>query len=467
MKPTVFKRTIQVIFIGTALSITLLVFGHTPKATISLDSQQTFQTISGWEVTAVLGAEPGDEAFPHYRDAVVDLAVNTVGINRVRLEIASGAEHPNNRWRDYMNGDLDYKKWKKTLYTTVNDNDDPNTINWDGFDFSSLDHPIDYVVLPMRELLKKRGESLFINLCYVAFTYDIGQGDYIHRNPEEYAEFILATYIHMKNKYGFVPDALEVILEPDNMQENYHLEKWKWDGALIGKAMTATAKRLKDAGFHPRFIAPSITNMGRAPRYIDDIASIPGALEHLSELSYHRYGGGSDKNLQAIVTKAEQYNLTPAMLEWWFGHGTYEVLHKDLKHGNNSSWQGRVLQGLFDISVTNPKEPEVTLKEETRINRQYFNYIRANAVRIGATSTNEDDFDPIAFINENGNYTVLVKAAQNGELSIEGLPAGNYEVSYATGEQSFQQTTPLPIEDGQTLNTSIPDAGVITVSASN
>ncbi|UCG47335.1 MAG: SBBP repeat-containing protein, partial [Phycisphaerales bacterium] len=70
-----------------------------PVTTIRLDSAVTYQTMTGWEATAWV-AEPKDAAFPNYRDTVFDMAVNDVGINRVRLEIRSGVENSNDNWSD-------------------------------------------------------------------------------------------------------------------------------------------------------------------------------------------------------------------------------------------------------------------------------------------------------------------------------------------------------------------------------
>ena len=47
-------------------------------------------------------------------------------------------------------------------------------------------------MLPLRQLAQARGEPLWINLNYVAFTGQIGAGlEYIHDDPDEYAEFVL------------------------------------------------------------------------------------------------------------------------------------------------------------------------------------------------------------------------------------------------------------------------------------
>src|SRR5204863_8594441 len=60
-------------------------------ALITLNPKTKFQTISGWEATAEAGAG-ASAAFPKYKDLLFNQAVNYLGINRLRLEIKSGAE---------------------------------------------------------------------------------------------------------------------------------------------------------------------------------------------------------------------------------------------------------------------------------------------------------------------------------------------------------------------------------------
>ena len=73
---------------------------------ITLDPGATFQTISGWETNAGIGSVDFIFDFQKWSGAVVDLAVNGLGINRVRLEIKSGAENPVDSFTPYMNGTL-------------------------------------------------------------------------------------------------------------------------------------------------------------------------------------------------------------------------------------------------------------------------------------------------------------------------------------------------------------------------
>jgi len=55
------------------------------------------------------------------------------------------------------------------------------------------------------------------------------------------------------------------------------------------------------------------------------------------------------------------------MLELWFGRGTPDVLHQDLKHGNVSAWQGRVVTGMYDV-------------ENQAANKPVFKLARRNAL---------------------------------------------------------------------------------------
>jgi hypothetical protein len=423
-------------------------------ARIIVDPNVKHQTITGWEATTWV-AEPGDPAFPYYKDKLYDLLVNDIGINRVRLEIRSGVENDNDNWSDYQAGNIDYPTWRCRRYATVNDNSDPCVINWLGFHFSEMDWTIDNIVNPLRQLMGARGEQLYVNLNYVAFTSQIGScGTYLHDNPAEYAEFVLAAYLHLQSKYGWVPDSWEVLLEPDNVSQ--------WDGRLLGRAIVAAAGRLEAGGFNPAFVAPSNTNMGNAITYFDDLIQIPGALQYLKEFSYHRYGGVSDTNLQAIASRAVQHGINTSMLEWWFDNATYHILHKDLTMGRNSAWQQAVISGFFNIDDSNPSNPVISIKEVTKFNRQYYKFIRPGAIRIEATSDSAD-FDPVAFVNTNNRYVVVVKAAAVGNFTIDGLPSGTYGIKYTTAGQYDVDLPDQSLGAGEPLPTSIPAAGVLTV----
>ncbi len=433
------------------LALVLFTRASAGQADITLKPDQTFQTMTGWEATAALTMNPSQPVWAPYYARMLDQVANDVGINRIRLEVRAGAENPTGQLRRFMTGQTSFEAWKDLRYDAVNDNDDPFVINPDGFDFSELDWHIEQTVVPLAERLQARGERLSINLCYVAFR----NGQYFQIEPEEYAELILATYLHMRDSYGLVPDMLEVILEPDHSSN-------AWDGKDIGRAIVATAKRLQDNGFKPAFVVPSVTNMDNAVPYMNAIAGVPGAIEHVVEFSYHRYKGATAANLRAIATHAHRHGIPSGMLELWFGKATYQVLMQDITLGLAGAFQGRALTGL--LVVPKGANPKLTLQDEVRYNAQFFRHIRLGAVRIGADSTSRQAFDPVAFVNADGRMTVVMVADGAGSVTVRGLRPGSYGISYAIGSGSDTLPDAAVAAAGDALTIEMPGTGVLTIA---
>lgn len=443
----------------SAVAIAFPLYAQTiNSATITIDPSKKYQTITGWEATAQAG-QIDSPVFDTYKDTLFDQAVNDLGINRLRVEVMSGAENPVDYFTQYRQGRISFDEWRKHWSEIINDNNDPQVINSAGFQFSLLDNAIETVALPLKQRLAARGEKLFININYV----DFGSSAFEHKNnPAEYAEFVWATVEHLQNKYRITPDSWEVILEPDTGAA--------WSAAQIGQAIAAAGNFLTSKGTAVRFVAPSTTSMGNASVYFDTMLQTPGVLPYLSELSYHRYRGVSTANLQAIATRAKQNNINTAMLEH-IG-SSYGDLHEDLKIGQNSAWQQFTLAyptgddgaQYYTIDQSDPAHPKVVMGSRTKFLRQYFKFIRSGAVRIEATSI-KAGLDPVAFINSNGGYVVVVKAGGGDNFSIQGLPPARYGIKYTTTSQYDVDATDITVAAGQALTTSIPTAGVITIYA--
>lgn len=422
--------------------------------TINVLPATTFQTIVGWETTAGIGQldfQPPD--FLRWSNAVLDSAVS-IGINRIRLQFRSGWENTQDYFALWRAGTITRSDWRAVRYTAVNDNSSPTTLNAGGFKFFELDETIETVVNPLRNRLAAQGEALYVNLNFTDFNHT---GFEHLDNPQEYAEFALVTFQHIKSKYGWVPDAIEMILEPDNSN---------WNGTQIGQALAATGARLAANGFRPDFIAPSNTNMGTSIRDFDLMMQVSGVSQYLREYSYHRYGGVSDANLQAIGSRAAQYNIGAGMLEH-IGSDHID-LYQDLTVGRNTAWQQFSLafpttdDGGGNYFLVDLATAKVTTGRRTGYLRQYFKYVRRGAKRIGCASSNAQ-LHPLAFINANGRYVVVVRADAAQTFTIGGLPPGTYGVSHTTAAKYGVEAGDIVLAAGQLLNTSIPAAGVITV----
>jgi len=429
---------------------------------ITVNGDTKYQIMTGWEFAGYVGQDSLDYDYRRYKDLLLKTLVQQTGINRVRLEVRSGSENTNDDYKQYRAKKIPYSKWKSRRYATVNDNNDSHSINWDGFNFTELDEKVTQVILPLRGLLQKKGEKLYVNLNYVAFTRQIKGGKYHHADPEEYAEFMEAVFLHLRKKFNFTPDALEIMLEPDLARQ--------WSGKLVGQSIVAVVKRLARHGFHPDIIAPSCTSVKNAVSFFDEMIKVEGVLGSLTEISYHRYQG-SINDIRQIADRARKYNLKTSMLEWWHKGLSPDHLLQDLKTGNNSAWQQAVM-GSFEnnlrvgawIDMSNPDKPLVILSDLTKYSRQYSLFVRMGAVRIEAESKG-NHINPVAFINPDGSFVVVLKVKnQVNKISLKGLPAGTYGVMYIVSPQESNRFLPdIVLKNNQTLVTSMPEAGIITV----
>lgn len=417
---------------------------------ITLVPEEQYQVMQGWEATPELSDTPAHPQWGGDLETLLDRAVSEVGLNRIRLEIVSGAETRNGRSARFLAGDITYPDYKTTRYHPTNDNDDPMVIDHDGFDFSELDWTVETFVLPVAERLRARGERLFVNLCYVSFR----DGTYLHRDPEEYAELVLATHLHLDAKYGIRPDSWEVILEPDLPTDG-------WTGSEIGAAIVASARRLEAHGFDTRFNAPSVTNLANAAPYLKDILAVPGAREHMAEVSYHRYEKATRRRVEQLATLADRNGLATSMLEWWFGKGTYQVLHEDLKVGNVAAWQGRSLLNHFKGYPT--AGPDAPIRPDIVFNSLYFRSIRLGAQRIGAKTNLLSALDPVAFIGPDGEYVVMAMSRRMTEVKVIGLPPGVYKLSIVTEDRITPPDRTLNHDGDGPMVFEMPARGILAI----
>lgn len=229
------------------LTIGLVLVCTTPgarAATITVDSTVTHQTITGWEAVAQVGNAEERDAFAQYRDTIYRHIARDGLINRLRLEIAVGEESDVDLFTPAYTAQ-DWSTFFDTRYHPVNDNADPFDINWDGFQFAEFDTFTNQIAVPFRQELLARGDVPLINLCVV----DFDPWTFEHRtDPQEYAEFVVATYIHMDQTFGFVPDYFEVKLEPDIGDH--------WTANEVADCALAACQRLEDSGYVARTILP-------------------------------------------------------------------------------------------------------------------------------------------------------------------------------------------------------------------
>lgn len=427
-------------------------------STITVRASERLQVMQGWE--ALIGGTPecNQRAWNGVRERVLDLAAFDLGLNRVRLPLRSGYEDSTDYFVRYMRGEMTFDQWKSTWFRPVNDDQDPRHVRVGGFQWSYLDHVVETQVLPLKRRLQERGDDLWINVEY------IGGANTPHgADPEEYAELVVATFERLRDRFGLVPQSLEVINEP-NMHN-------AWTPQQVARALVAAKARLAAAGFAPQVIAPSTTTMQHALQYLDGMLAVPGAREALTDFSYHRYGGNAEV-LGRIARRADSLGYRTAMLEK-IG-ADQDTLFQDLTVGRVSAWQqfglvhcappGRGDGGGIYIRFAQEDtlHPTARLTPTARYLRQYFRYVPLGAHRVAASS-DDRQLRATAYVTPTGRQVVVVNADAARSLAVRGLAPGRYGITWTTAESSSAAPEEHVLAAGGVLKASLHGPGVLTV----
>lgn len=436
-------------------------------ATATLNPGLSYQEIIGWQVSGEVGQTDYPVSVQNYKTAAVQAAVD-FGWNRIRVGSHSGIENTTDYWQLWIDANSDVPHAARTTWAAnrnvpVNDNADPNSINAAGFQFGQIAWVMNQVAVPMKAALALRGESLFIVHTYVHFSLS----NKLHiTTASEYGEYILAVWNYYQTTYGYVPDALEIFLEPDNPSAQVTT------GQMA--AMIVAARDRLVAGGHakPYFIAPSTLDGFNAESYYDSVkAANANAGTYIDEIGYHRYGAPDLTQLASLRTKAVADGKNTAMTE--FDQATVHHLFDDLNTGKVSAWERYSIcypsatNTLFDIGAG--PGYAITPRAEAKYLRHFTQFIRAGAVMKGVSigGTGSGNAVPLFFQNTNGSQVVVFKCTGALDIVVSGMSAGNIKVVYTTGDGSSAPSAHwqflADVAGGaDTASRSMPGAGFIT-----
>lgn len=476
MTPQRTRRSTRLLQLAAVALLAGAVACEPGTAVVTVHPEQRLQVMQGWE--GLIGGTPecNQTAWNGVREQALDLITDDLGLNRVKLPLRSGYEDSTDHFARYMRGEMTFDQWKYTWFRPVNDDADPRHANSAGFQWSFLDHIVETQVLPMKRRLQARGDDLWINLVYIGGRNTVHEGA-----PEEYAELVEQAVVHLRDRYGIVPQSLEVINEP-NMHD-------AWTPVQVAQALLSARARLGAIGIAPQFIGPSTSTMQAAETYLDGMMTVPGAREALTDLSFHRYGGNAEV-LARLASRAASLGYRTTMNER-IG-ADQDTLYQDLTIGHVSSWEqfGVVFcpppergdgGGIYvRFTTEDTLHPTVRLTPIARMLRQYFRYVHLGASRLGA-DVSDDDVRATAFANPGGGVISVIHTREAREIEVRGLPAATYAVSWttATGESTqapdsarasasapasdSARASDIRVAEGGVLRTGIPGAGVLTV----
>jgi len=108
---------------------------------------------------------------------------------------------------------------------SVNDDADPDHFNCAdaalvncpaSFPLSYFDYTMNQYIVGeggMRAMVQANGEPFHLVLQWIHWPNNSG---YLDQSAAEVGEHMLAVFLHSRNKFGFVPDIVDMMVEPDN-----------------------------------------------------------------------------------------------------------------------------------------------------------------------------------------------------------------------------------------------------------
>ena len=181
-----------------------------------------------------------------------------------------------------------------------NDNNDPNLINWDGFNFDSdipwFGKTVSYSSI--FETLKELDMYIMISIPYLSpwlSANSHGPDDVYSTYPpndyDEYEEFVYVVLYHMVNNVGISPD--KIILEPFNEPDLGCGQDPSVHCFWNNHDMDDTVNTFLTAYNAAKSVSPAIRVVGMAEwdngRYVRNFINNHNGLNYLDGITYHKY----------------------------------------------------------------------------------------------------------------------------------------------------------------------------------
>ncbi len=424
--------------------------------------------------------------------AVIDLA-DDLGFNGVRYNL-------------HHNQDIEL----------VNDNLDPFSINWAGFDFARSFQPdvgaptvdpverMKQMILPLRQRVLSHGEpfSMYITLGYTKSGF-AGMPAFWLSDPREYAEmaqaFILWIQQKSPNPPGFTavtPNYWVIDNEPTNSG---------FTPAEIAALISAVGSRFASMGVSTKI--QTTETVSPNPTFLNGVLAAPNVSQYVGLITFHGYdyttspmpGSFTARNqtrdaaqsLSASQGRTIHTGMTEICCHTGWGDGSYGYalawardIYWNMTEGDVSVWEPFGLLnpcttlGCTGIGNQSPVLLDADLSRTVKLPqyyslRQFSHFIRPGYRRVSANcsgcsmdATLGQNVKPVAFQSPAGKFVVVIINDQSGTQSVtlNGLPAGTYDI---TGVDPAHGLSPVTytaqtIGAGQAVSLTFPAQAIVT-----
>lgn len=410
-------------------------FAQDEKVSVEVKPGVRYQTILGWGKTT-----PWLPAHPLLREQCIDRAVDDLGLNRLRFEGLCG------------NG-LNRRSWE-----WLNDNADPATINWKGFNTEQLDSRAAEWLVPWKRAVEARGEPFDLYLS-PSFFQGGSSGDlppWMFADPQEYAEWALALFLRLRDRHGIVPNYYCICNEAGN--DNL------FTPPVVARMIKALMPRLRAEGFKTMVQYPESINAAVAIRYIEAARDDPEIWNWVGLISYHWYGNDNQVSMVELRDFARERGLPTAQTEYM--DLTIDHLYDDLVLGGVSYWE---IYGLgtpdYEAALSHLSSDTFHGGEWYWRFRQVSHFVRPGAVRIECASSDQA-LRCLAFERQGQMVVVLINTIPpHGArtVTVHGLRPGAYGVSRCIETAPTEELGVRQVGEDGTIEVDLQPESVLTV----
>jgi O-glycosyl hydrolase len=392
---------------------------------VTINPSVSYQTILGW------GASSWNPPWPTQalREEIINEAVNDLGLNRLRLEPPSGNRSTNRNW-----------EW-------LNDNGDPDDINWAAFDTSAVDERVLQMVGLFKQRVEANGEPFDI---YVSPSFFNGGSSgtvpaWLLHSPGEYAEFAIAFLLYLKNTHSIEADYYCICNEAGNGNP--------FTAAVVADMIKVLGPRLQALGLSTKIQFPECICADTSWNYIQAVQDDDEMWSHVGVVTYHLYGGNSAR--PNIRDFAWAKGLPTGQTEYM--GLTMSHLYDDLTLGGVSFWEIYGLGSCFEWNYS-----KFGRTGQYWNFRQVMHYVRPGAVRIEANS-DDANLRALAFLKNTTMTVVLINGSGARTVHVNNLSSGTYGVCQSVNAGAYQELGLQTVGGTGILTISIPSNSVLTV----
>jgi len=399
-------------------------------ATVKIDSAVKHQTILGWSVNPW-----APWVTPEQRDAVLDEAVNELGLTRVRWQAPNGNRARMRRW-----------EW-------TNDDGDPDHINWAAFNTADADRDAKTWLVPFKKRVEANGDPFDL---WISPSFFLGgsTGDapaWLLHSPGEYAEFAISFLLHLKREHGIEANYHVVCNEPGNNN--------RFRPNVVARMIRTLGPRLEAAGLKTRIQFPDGVNARSSWRYIQFAGNDQRVWRHVGVLSYHHYG-----QVDPFRGRMRDLGIAKGIPNAQTEHmgRKFPRLYDDLTKGGTSFWSIYGWGGAFKIRRDGAS---FTRAREYWPMRQVMHYVRPGAVRVDAKS-DDPSLRALAFVRKGAVTVVLLndgRGARKQAVTVTGLPAGKVGVCQSVRGRVYEELGVRTVRADGKLKLDLARGAVLTV----